>query len=176
LKRGSLYHAIRRLEQGGFIAQVETQREGRRPERTVYRITEQGLVEIRAWLRELIAKPGRDSNQFFAALSYLPHLPPEDVAELLETRATVIATEVAGLDATLAALVPKLGRLILLETEFWRAVRTAELEWVRTLIKDLQTGRLSWDVEAIFRALRGEPDPPTEPHRKRRSAKKTKGR
>src|SRR5262245_5422301 len=82
LKRGSLYHAIRRLEQGGFITPVETQRDGRRPERTVYRITEQGQVEIRAWLRELIAKPGRDSNQFFAALSYLPHLPPEDVAEL----------------------------------------------------------------------------------------------
>src|SRR5690242_2922629 len=38
LKRGSLYHAIERLRRAGLIDVVETTREGRRPERTVYRL------------------------------------------------------------------------------------------------------------------------------------------
>ena len=40
LTTGSLYHAIERLERDGLIEAVETSREGRRPERTTYRLTE----------------------------------------------------------------------------------------------------------------------------------------
>lgn len=166
LKRGSLYHAIARLVKGGLIEPMETQREGKRPERTLYRITDSGLKELFVWLQELLVHPARESMQFFAALSYLVHLPPGDVAGLLETRAGVLEVEVAHLDATLDQLVPKIGRLFLLEADYWRAIRRAELAWVRSLIGDLKTGSVTWDVEAIFRALRGEQDPhsvaPTE--------------
>jgi DNA-binding PadR family transcriptional regulator len=165
LKRGSLYHGIGRLERDGCIEQVETLREGRRPERTVYRITERGEREQLESLRELLSRPGRDATPFFAALSFLPHLPPADVAELLEIRRGVIAQEVAGLDATLTELVPKLGRLLLVEAEYWRAVRQAELVWLRSLIEDLRNGKLTWDVDAIFRALRSAGDAPTRARR-----------
>src|SRR5690242_14900046 len=37
LKRGSLYHAMERLQAAGLVEPMETFREGRRPERTVYR-------------------------------------------------------------------------------------------------------------------------------------------
>src|SRR3954454_13480761 len=37
---GSLYHTVERLAGQGLIEPVETTREGRRPERTVYAITE----------------------------------------------------------------------------------------------------------------------------------------
>src|SRR5262245_65662788 len=59
LKRGSLYHAIERLRAGGLIAAGETSREGRRPERTVYRLTPAGEREMLAWLREMLANPAR---------------------------------------------------------------------------------------------------------------------
>src|SRR5690348_12224919 len=57
LKRGSLYHAIRELEQAGFIEPVETSREGRWPERTVYRATPEADEELVIWLRELLSTP-----------------------------------------------------------------------------------------------------------------------
>src|SRR6516162_1011722 len=60
LKRGSLYHAIGRLQRAGLIEVVSTTREGRRPERTTYRLTEAGAHEVLAWLRELLANPARD--------------------------------------------------------------------------------------------------------------------
>ena len=41
-KPASVYRMIERLEQGGLIEVMGTDREGKRPERTVYRITEDG--------------------------------------------------------------------------------------------------------------------------------------
>src|SRR4051812_33142738 len=79
LKRGSLYHAIGRLERAGLIEPATTEREGKRPERTVYRLTESGRVEVRAWLCELLANPARESPQFYAALSFMPLLTPDEV-------------------------------------------------------------------------------------------------
>ena len=51
LKRGSLYNNIERLKLAGLIEPVETTREGRRPERTIYRLTREGQRELITWLR-----------------------------------------------------------------------------------------------------------------------------
>src|SRR5690242_9694561 len=60
LRRGSLYHAIEGLQRAGLIVAVQTTREGRRPERTVYRLTVRGEKELYEWLRGLLAKPVRE--------------------------------------------------------------------------------------------------------------------
>src|SRR5205814_7427200 len=52
LKGGSIYDTVERLEAGGFIKSQETSREGRRPERTVYSITEAGRDGRRDWMAE----------------------------------------------------------------------------------------------------------------------------
>src|SRR5262245_9612254 len=72
LKRGSLYHAIGRLRRARLIDPVETSREGRRPERTVYRLTDEGEQAVLDWLREILARPAKEPSQLFAALSFLP--------------------------------------------------------------------------------------------------------
>src|SRR5262245_28208293 len=63
LKRGSLYHAIDRLRRDGLIEAVETRREGRRPERTVYRLTDGGEQAVQDWLRNMLARPARETSQ-----------------------------------------------------------------------------------------------------------------
>jgi hypothetical protein len=37
------------------------------------------------------------------------------------------------------------------EVEYERAMRKAELSWIKSLIEDLQSGRLNWDREALRR-------------------------
>src|SRR3981081_4456655 len=64
LKRGSLYHAINRLESSGLIESGETTRDGRRPERTTYRLTKMGKRKLLAWLRTLISVPQRERSNF----------------------------------------------------------------------------------------------------------------
>ena len=53
---GSLYMVVQQLTKVGFITPLETNREGLRPERTVYALTDAGRHELRDWLRELIAE------------------------------------------------------------------------------------------------------------------------
>jgi DNA-binding PadR family transcriptional regulator len=150
LKRGSLYHAIERLRRQGAIDPVETTREGRRPERTVYRLTEAGERQMLRWLEEMLAKPVREPTQFFAALSFLPHLTPECVRAQLQQRAALLEAEIAGLDTVLKTLVPRIGRLVLVEVEYARAMRQAELAWVQSFQKELQAGTLCWDPQEVL--------------------------
>jgi DNA-binding PadR family transcriptional regulator len=159
LKKGSLYHAIDRLSRAGLIAPVATSREGRRPERTVYRLTEQGEQAMLDWLRAMLARPARETSQFFAALSFLPALHPDVVLEQLRQRVGLLEAEIAGLDGVLAALVPQIGRLVLVEIEYRRAMKEAERKWAQSLLADLQSGALSWDPEVLRQHAAGTLSP-----------------
>ena len=94
IKWGSLYTVVQNLEKHGFITAVDTGRAGRRPERTRYAITETGAVELREWLRELVAAPEREHPRFAAALSVLGVLPPDEVAGLLRERLRRLREEI----------------------------------------------------------------------------------
>ena len=87
LNYGSLYAVVASLEKRGLIAPQGTKRAGRLPERTVYRLTDTGQIEAHDWLTDLISTPVKEYPSFEAALSFLPALPPDDVADLLTERA-----------------------------------------------------------------------------------------
>jgi DNA-binding PadR family transcriptional regulator len=150
LKRGSLYHAVERLEGAGLIEPVETSREGRRPERTVYRITEAGVDQLLEWMRELITRPSRDITDFVAAIAHLPHLSPAEAADLLETRVAFLKGEIAAIDSIIEAMEPRIGRIVLLESDLSRALKQAEMEWIGRLITDLRSGVYHWNIEEII--------------------------
>jgi DNA-binding PadR family transcriptional regulator len=152
LKRGSLYHAIERLGRASFIEPVETTREGRRPERTVYRLTDTGENAGIEWLRELLAKPVPEPTQFFAALSFLPHLTPEIVVEQLKERVGFLELEIASLRTVLETMTPRIGRLVLIEVEYLKAMRQADLKWVKSFLGELQAGTLVWNPQQVLAA------------------------
>jgi DNA-binding PadR family transcriptional regulator len=157
LKRGSLYHAIERLTRRGAIVPIETTRQGRRPERTVYRLTEAGEQQMLRWLQEMLAKPLREPTQFFAALSFLSRLTPESVCIQLQQRAALLEAEIVALDAVLKTMVPRIGRLVLIEVEYARAMRQSELAWVQSFHRELEMGTLSWNPEEALRCAAALP-------------------
>jgi DNA-binding PadR family transcriptional regulator len=159
LKRGSLYHVIERLERKGLIDVVQTSREGRRPERTTYRLTEQGEREVLDWLREMVARPAHEASQFLAAVSYLAQLTPEDARDQLSERAGRLELALVSLDAVLQNLRQRLARVLILRAEYTRALLQAELAWVRSVLEDLRAGRLAWDAESLCRG----PEPSSGP-------------
>jgi DNA-binding PadR family transcriptional regulator len=152
LKRGSLYHAIERLQNAGLIEPMDISREGRRPERTVYRLTYLGEREVVDWLGEMLAKPVREPSQYIAALSFLAHLPPDEVIDQLQTRVSNLKIEIVAFKALLENLIPQIGRLVLVEVEYSLAMLEAELTWTQSLIDDIQNKRLTWDTKAILEA------------------------
>ena len=103
LNYGSLYGVVEALERRGLIRARETVRAGRRPERTIYEITDTGLREMTDWLSELLAAPVKEYLQFEAALSLLPALPPEEAVAALDQRRRTLEVEIATLDGAIAA-------------------------------------------------------------------------
>ena len=144
LKRGSLYHAIERLAKAELVEEVGTSREGKRPERTTYRLTEAGEREALEWLRDLLARPVREASPFVAAMSFISHLSPNEAADELQIRAGELRCALVAINAVLQNLVPQIGRVCLLEAEYSVAMRKAELEWTLSLIEELRTGKLVW--------------------------------
>jgi DNA-binding PadR family transcriptional regulator len=143
LKGGSIYDTVERLESGGFIQAQETSREGRRPERTVYAITETGREEIMAWLRELLAQPVNEYPQFGAALAFFAALDQDEVVRLLKVRTALLEGQAAGEEKQLKTFMEMgLPRLFLVEGEYALAMKRAEVDWVRKLIVEIEGGRL----------------------------------
>ncbi|XKM42795.1 PadR family transcriptional regulator [Rhizobium ruizarguesonis] len=145
-QRASLYQTIQRLEREGLIAAQKTVRDDKRPERTVYEITEKGRDIALEWMREMLSTVTREYPEFPAAISFLPLLAPSDVASQLERRAKAIESELRRIDEVLqeAQAVP---RLFLLETEYLRALHATELSWVNGVVEDLSAERITWTDE-----------------------------
>ena len=123
LNYGSLYSVVESLEKHGLIRARETTREGRRPERTVYEITDAGEIECEDWLAELISVPVREFTSLEAGLSLLPLLEPNEAARLLDERAERLRIEQRGIDAAHAeAKSMQLPDLFLIESVFRRTM------------------------------------------------------
>jgi len=137
---GSLYTVVQNLEKNGFIEAVEVAREGRQPERTTYQITDAGRAELKDWLRQLLSVPEREYTRFEAALGECAVLPPDELAGLLRQRLDTLEAAIAQHQAGLDTWVAEVPRLFLIESEYHLALRRAEAEWVRGLLKEFTDG------------------------------------
>jgi DNA-binding PadR family transcriptional regulator len=142
IKWGSLYTVVQNLEKHGFIEAVESGRQGGRPERTVYRITDAGREEMRDWVQDLVATPEREIPKFEAALSVLGVLPPDDAIRLLRQRLAALTEQVAAQRAALDEARREVPRMFLIESEFDLALRDAEIAWLRSFLGELTDGSM----------------------------------
>jgi DNA-binding PadR family transcriptional regulator len=164
LNYGSLYTVVESLLKHGMIAVRETVREGRRPERTVYEITEAGRLELTDWLSDLISTPVKEFSAFEAGLTLMGGLGPDDAVRLLRQRAfTLRATLHAGREMLRQAEEMGVARLFLIEADYRRGQVEAELEFTEKLMASIADGSLGgvdyWR-EVHEHYLAGEEVPP----------------
>jgi DNA-binding PadR family transcriptional regulator len=143
LNFGSLYGVVEGLDARGLIRARETVREGRRPERTVYEITDAGTREMNEWLSELVSTPVKEFLQFEAALSLIGGLPPDEALGQLQRRVDALEFRLTQQRAVLDAS-RKMGlpRLFSLEGEYEVALLEAEQDFVRELVVEIDKGQL----------------------------------
>jgi DNA-binding PadR family transcriptional regulator len=172
LNYGALYTVVEALQQHGLIVAQETEREGRRPERTVYHLTETGRLELIDWISELISRPVKEYTQFEAGLSLIPVLPPEDAAALLTQRCARLEMEIVQKRSLLRLDAERgVARLHLIESEYLLAMHEAELAWTRQFAEAIRSGTVEGIAEwaAFHRTTaeqkHNEPGEPTEHER-----------
>ncbi len=143
LNYGSLYSVVCSLERRDLIVARDTEREGRLPERTIYRLTEAGRVEAHDWLAHILAVPAKDYPAFAAGLSFLPGVAPLEAISLLEERAGRLEELIAGARAGRQVLEQRgLPRILWVEAEFEDELRQAELRFVRRLLGEIVAGTI----------------------------------
>ncbi|HEY2795024.1 MAG TPA: PadR family transcriptional regulator [Micromonosporaceae bacterium] len=140
VKWGSFYTVIGNLEKYGLIESVESYREGNRPERTTYRITDEGRAELVDWVRDLVASARPEESGFRAGLSVLTVLHPDDATVLLRQRVEALEARLAAEVAEIDALGGRIPRLFLIESEYDFALLRAEIDWTRSLADEFAAG------------------------------------
>jgi DNA-binding PadR family transcriptional regulator len=142
---GSLYMVVQQLARAGFIAEQETTRQGQRPERTVYALTDSGRAELRDWLRELVEVPRHEYPHFVAALSLIAALSPSEVGDLLRRRFQRLAEQREEIrrmnEKTLAAGVHP---LFVVEEDYRLALLDAESAFVEQFIQRITDPTTGW--------------------------------
>ncbi|WP_269938517.1 PadR family transcriptional regulator [Arthrobacter sp. HY1533] len=148
-QRASLYSTIERLTRDGLIRVAEVERDGSRPERSVYEISDAGRATARGWLTDMMSVPKHGFPEFHAALALAPVLEPGELAALLRTRRDALAAEVSGLREELEAAASFLPRVVLLDGEIVVRTREAELEFIDSVLAELASGALTWSRESL---------------------------
>jgi DNA-binding PadR family transcriptional regulator len=140
VKWGSLYTVVQSLEKANFLEATGTSRQGARPERTTYRITEAGVAEMVDWTRELLRVPEHEHPRFTAGLSLLSVLAPDTVIELLQQRLVALDASVAAQKVELTEFSAQIPRLFMIEAEYAITMTEAEASWVGSLLGELVNG------------------------------------
>jgi len=144
ITNGTMYHTVGRLEKAQLLAEVGVDREGNRPERTTYAVTDAGRQAVTEWVRRELPRVDHPA-EFRIALAEAHNLDRGEVIPLLRThreaRAAAQARNAAGHQAAVAKGVPT---QYLLELEREGSLQAADLEWLDHLIRRLEGEEFPW--------------------------------
>jgi DNA-binding PadR family transcriptional regulator len=140
---GSIYFALKKLAEEGFVEKVGTEQEGGRPSRTVYQITNAGREEFLRLLRVVWDSVERQTFAFDIGLSFMSALPIEEVKGYLRKRAKHLEHVIQFLEGHQAEEladehVPR--RLAASVFGHHRVHLQAELGWTRELLQNVEQG------------------------------------
>lgn len=148
IRTTSVYNVVARLLDKGLVAVYEVQREGNRPERTVYALTGAGREAHRRTLESLLAEHPVEHPRLYLALAQAHELPREDAIRLLQKRRAAMATELAATVGLIAenSAVPEIFRL---DGGMRVATLRAQIAWLEDLIERIDTNTIAWLDEAL---------------------------
>lgn len=163
IQPGSLYGALKRLAAEGLIREVRTERQGNRPERTVYEITPEGRRSLSAIRDEALRQIARHRDPFDLALTQSGDIAGEDLERIVADRLAVLRADESSLRHQAESADPYLNeaeRMMVLHVVERAAT---EVRWHEELLARLPkiTADFSGRVGG-FRAAPAAPEPGAE--------------
>ncbi|NRI69094.1 PadR family transcriptional regulator [Rhodococcus sp. MS16] len=156
IKPGSLYHTVSRLEKQELLASIGTDREGNRPERTTYEITDRGRSALEHQLREMLAVPVREYPRLPLALAEMHNLSAATACQMLRIRLAHLDETIAKFEADYEALkAAEKPRIFTVGADYAHALTVAEREWIGVLVTDIESGEMPWLSQELLDRLAG---------------------
>ena len=147
LRPGSLYHTVDRLAEAELLEVLGTERDGARPERTTYRITEAGRAALVGYVREGLAGIAEEYPRFPTALAHARNLEAGAVDAALRERLDAVQKRLTENEGMVAAAMAVTAEANLLDAHYLLAVWRAERDWLHELLRRLDEGELTWPSE-----------------------------
>lgn len=149
ITNGTLYHTVGRLQRSGLIDEVGSDREGNRPERTTYSLTDAGRDALLAWLRHELSTIEHPA-EFRIALAEAHNLERPDVIDCLRVRCDALAEGHAlHRDGLVGARQKGAPEQVLVEFERQEVLLDAELRWLDSLLERLEAEAFPWGPTAF---------------------------
>ncbi len=142
LNYGSLYAVVESLAKKNLVHAAGTRREGNRPERTTYELTESGEQAMHDWLGEMLREPTSQFTDLEAALSLMGALDPDVVEDQLRHRLETL-TKQSAQHAGISKMLPDdFPEIFTVEGDYAQHMRAAETEFVRGLVEKISSNSL----------------------------------
>ena len=153
ITNGTFYHTVARLERQGLLAEVGVDRDGNRPERTTYTMTDAGQEAVAEWVRAELPRTDRPA-EFRVAIAESHNIDRQEVIGLLTIRREALAAEhrlfADGVRSARERLVPE---QYLIQTGRQAALLAAGLEWLDGFLAALEEHRYPWGIDIESREV-----------------------
>ena len=144
---GAIYHAVERLVADGLAEVVGTEREGRRPERTTYRVTEAGEAALAPRIVSLLADDHPAYPLFPVGLAEAPHVPRADALAALVVRRDRLVAALGRATAKLdRAARHGLPLRYVLDADHEAAMLAAEIAWIDDVAARIEVDPTPWEL------------------------------
>jgi DNA-binding PadR family transcriptional regulator len=141
---GSIYFALGQMADEGLIAAQSTEKEGNRPSRTVYRITEAGRQAFLRLLRNCWEDDRVLQDSVRVCVFFIEQLPRAEALGYVRRRVQALADGLEHLKAIAHGLPPEapwVGRSI---ADRDSRLIAEDLEWTQALLADVESERVGW--------------------------------
>ncbi|MBC8170851.1 MAG: PadR family transcriptional regulator [Anaerolineae bacterium] len=156
IQYGSIYRGLQQLAREGLLAEAGEEREGNRPPRTIYRITDEGQAELKNLLRKAWAEPALAADPVDMAMRLMMLLSPEEIRDLIQQRLAALAARSTQIDQTSCDVMKKvqqlpegMGHIIEDLFEHRRYLLDAERRWMQYVQTRLEAGAYHFPDEAL---------------------------
>ncbi|MFG6503517.1 PadR family transcriptional regulator [Microbacterium sp. P05] len=149
IQNGTFYHTISSLERAGLLTEIGVDRDGNRPERTTYSLSESGAAAVVDWVRRELTRLDRPT-EFRVALAEAHNLERAEVLDLLTRRRELLAAHRDELASGLAeAATRSVPGQFLVEASRESALLDADLRWHDALLAQLADHSLAWGLDEV---------------------------
>ncbi|MBC8099967.1 MAG: PadR family transcriptional regulator [Armatimonadetes bacterium] len=149
VRYGSIYRGLQQMAREGLLAEDGEEQAGNRPKRTLYKITEQGMAELKHLLRQAWAEPVLLSDPVELALRLHMLLPQAEIIALLHQRLAAlddIAAHLAQAEADVCQRVQTDNAPAIIATitadmfKHRQAMLATERSWVTHVLSRFEAG------------------------------------